>query len=282
MKLISGFSLADVWLQGCQHLLEQPSWTDTTVVLHVSNPLMVKREDKAMASALNQFLIEHDRHSNHTVAETIFPGYEYVHRGVAGVYAYPEDIFPGIKRHPDSRSWGTYAQRLLHRVDADGQAYNPLESCIKKMKQKQPVRAAYEVGLGYGFDLSTYDDDDDRAHRMAGPCLSHLSFKLIKKTIHLTAIYRSHYYLQRAYGNLLGLARLQSFVADQVGVAVGPLACHSTMAVLEHGKEWGWRKTEVPPLIETCVQLMRGLYGAHPPKSDPPGRRHKHAVTRNS
>ncbi len=254
MKLIQSATLAQGWLDACEHLLSMPEWRDTTVVLHIGEPTRVRREDRAVANALDAFLLGHNKYSNHTVAETIFPGYEYVRRGVDGVFSsYPDEIFPRLMDLPEVRRWGTYAHRLLQRTDKNGKKYNPLEVCISKMRQKQPVRAAYEVGLGFGFDLATYDDDEDRSARLGGPCLSHLSFKLIGGKVHLTAMYRSHYYVQRAYGNLLGLARLQSFVAEQVGVTSGPLVCHSTMAVLEHGKEWG--KREVPPLINSCVGL---------------------------
>ena len=112
------------------------------------------------------------------------------------------------------------------------------------------------LGLGFGFDLAVYDDDADRGSRMGGPCLSHLSFKFIDDHVELTAIYRSHYYIQRTYGNLIGLARLLSFVADQVGVPPGPLVCHSTMAMMECGRDWGWLKNEVSPLVARCEKFM--------------------------
>ncbi len=253
MKLIPSATLAEAWLSAVEHLLEQREWTDTTVVLHIDEPTRIGPEDRAVAEALDAFLLAHDNHSNHTVAETIFPGYEYVRSGVDGVFkTYPEQIFPRIKGHPDSRRWGTYAQRMLRRVDSDGKEYNPLEKLIEKMRQKNPVKASYEIGHGLEIDLATYDDDEDRTSRLGGPCLSLVSFKLIEKRVHLTGVYRSHYYIHRAYGNLLGLARLQAFVAEQVGAAMGPLVCHSTMAVLEHGQDWGWRKGEVEPLIRAC------------------------------
>ena len=256
MKLINAVTLAQAWLDACVHLRNCPGAMDTTVVLNVTEPTLVRPQDDSIAESLDAFLVEHGGFSNHTVAETIFPGYEYVHRGIDGVYnVYPNVIYPKIKDHPDMRHWGAYAYRLLRRQAHDGTTYNPLERCIEKMKDKRPKRAAYEVGLGFGFDLALYDDDSDRNARMGGPCLSHLSFKLINDRIHLTALYRSHYYIQRAYGNLLGLARLQAFVAEQVNVASGPLVCHSTMAVLEHGAGAHWTKNEVSTLISRCEEL---------------------------
>ena len=257
MKLIATDTLAQAWLQACVHLRSLPRWLDTTVILHIANPTLVRPQDRSVAEVLDAFLVSHDRFSNHTVAETIFPGYEYLHRGIEGVYrVYPDEIYPKIKDHPEMRRWGAYAYRLLRRRDEFGTTFNPLASCIEKMKDKVPKRAAYEVGLGFGFDLAVYDDNMDRGSRMGGPCLSHLSFKFIDDHVGLTAIYRSHYYIQRTYGNLLGLARLLSFVADQVGVPPGPLVCHSTMAMMEYGRDWGWLKNEVPPLVARCEEFM--------------------------
>jgi hypothetical protein len=251
MKLIPTSTLAEAWLEAAEHLLAQkPRLLDTTVVLHIADPKRIRRADRAVAEKLDDFLVAHGQHCHHTVAETIFPAYEYVRRGVRGVFEYPEEIFPLVDGHPDSRWWGTYAQRILHRVDSKGRPYNPLEQMIGKMRQKNPVKASYESSLA--FDIAAYDDDEHRGSRMGGPCLSHLSFKLIDKQVHLTAVYRSHYYIHRAYGNLLGLARLQAFVAEQVGVETGPLVCHSTMALLESGKTYGWIKDAVEPLIRAC------------------------------
>jgi hypothetical protein len=257
MKLIDADTLASAWLQASGHLLGRKGWTDTTIVLHVSNPAVVHRPDQDVADILDDFLVSHGQYSHHTVAETIFPGYEYITHGVEGVFRiYPEEVFPRIRDHEDMRHWGTYAYRLLRRRDENGKEYNPLEFCIRKMKDKVRKRAAYELGLGFGFDLATYDDDDDRGDRMGGPCLSHLSFKVIDGHVHLAAMYRSHYYVHRAFGNLLGLARLQSFVADQIELPLGPLVCHSTMAVLESGSSWGWSKGEIPPLVRLCEEAL--------------------------
>lgn len=251
MKMISSSTLAEAWLNAAEHLLATPSWVDTTIVLHVAEPKRVRRADRAVAETLDKFLVSHDQHSHHTVAETIFPGYEYVRRGADGVFKiYPEELFQRFQGHPDSRWWGTYAQRILCRIDANGDRYSPLADLVGKMRQKNPVKAAYE--LGFGFDIATYDDEEHRGARLGGPCLSHLSFKMFQRKIHLTALYRSHYYIHRAYGNLLGLARLQSFVADQVGMVSGPLVCHSTMATLESGKSYGWSKTDAMQLIRAC------------------------------
>lgn len=258
MKLVSSSSITRGWLEVCEHLLTQPNWTDTTVVVCMSQPTTLDDKDKRISELLNTFLVEHGRYGNHTVAETIFPAYEYLRRGTEGVYrVYPEEIFPRLKEDlKEVKKWGTYAHRLLgKRTDKDGDSYIPLEYCIEKMQDKQPKRAIYEVDFGFGADLALYDDCLDRKHRIGGPCLSHLSFKVIDGEVHLTALYRSHYYLQRAYGNFLGLARLLDFVSREAKLDVGQLVCHSTMARLEYGSGWGWNKGPVEPLLEACLAV---------------------------
>lgn len=249
MKIIQNHkTLAASWLAACEHLALVPGHQDFTVLLHIEEPLLVRPADRQAARTLNKFLVDHGAYGTHTVAETIFPGYEYMRRGAAGVYAYPEAIFSRVKAHDES-TWGTYAQRMLNpRKDYKGRTYVPLEACIKKMKDKVPWKAAHELGF---FDLALYEDDQDRTHRRGGPCLSHLSFKVMpEKRLQLTAMYRLHYYVERAYGNLLGLARLQTFVAQEVGLSVGPLVCHSTMATLD--QEGGWKMGEIKALIANC------------------------------
>lgn len=46
-------------------------------------------------------------------------------------------------------------------------------------------------------------------------------------------MYRNQYYVARAYGNLLGLSRLQAFIAGELGLGVGELVCHATHAHLD-------------------------------------------------
>ena len=96
-----------------------------------------------------------------------------------------------------------------------------------------PKNSCYELGVAEGeYDLPLHSTAEDGSRRMGGPCLSHLSFKLFEGAVHLTALYRSHDYRYKVPGNLLGLARLQSCVAHEVGRDIGPLVVHSSYAYL--------------------------------------------------
>ena len=190
---------------------------------------------------IDEYLLHQGQLPLHTVAETIFPGYEYRRRGTEGVFeTYPNEIYPAIHKHPKI-TWGTYAYRMVRRQDEKGEFMNPLKQLIEKMASELratgPKRSCYEIGVGEGeYDIALYNTAKDGSRRMGGPCLSHLSFKLFNGAIHLVAIYRSHDYAYKVPGNLLGLARLQSFVSNETGRGLGSLVVHSTYAFLGGGK----------------------------------------------
>jgi hypothetical protein len=123
-----------------------------------------------------------------------------------------------------------------------------------QLKMPGPNRAVYEVGLIDLFaDVPIYDAGEDRTRPLGGPCLSHISFHLgAERELMLTAFYHSHWYIQRALGNLFGLAHLQHFVAVEAGVKLGPMVCVSSMAILEtqSGK---WGKPAVRDLVQRCL-----------------------------
>jgi hypothetical protein len=261
-------SRALAWRAAVDHLVHRPRWEDYNLILEITEPMSESDEDLEITAHVDKFLKTRKSHPVHTVSETIFPAAEYVRHGTDGVYkTYPEEIYPSIKELPEVR-WGTYAYRLVRRPSStsDSGYINPLEECVKKLARqvtgKSPKTACYEMSVvELDADLALYDPTTDRNHHIGGPCLSHVSFKLTRdKRLVLTALYRSHYYIQKALGNLLGLARLQAFVCEQVKVEPGPLVCMSTYATVEtESKRWG----------KDDVWTMVGKLGVKPRRSAP-------------
>jgi hypothetical protein len=264
MKAIEATTCTDAWLQGYDYLLEQEAdnWRAYNLALEIENPLGLPSEDKQVVDILDRFLTDNGGMPFNTVVNTIFPAQLYARHGANGVYEkYLAEIYPEIKQHPDC-SWGTYAHRILCRTDSDGRTMYPLRELVEKLKVQLslpgPNRAVYEVGVIDLFvDIPIYDPREDRTRPIGGPCLSHVSFHLsADRKLMLTALYRSHWYVQRALGNLFGLAHLQHFVATETGLSIGPLTCISTMAQLEVqvGK---WGKNAVRDLIRRCHSVRR-------------------------
>jgi hypothetical protein len=258
ITVFEGSSCCEVWLQAVDYLFTQgaPCYN---VVLGIEKPDRLSAADFQVQESVDIFLKEHKAKPISTVATTIFPASEYLHGGAREVF----DEFPETYEK-FREGWGTYAGRILKRsLPQDGEKHpiSLLEQLIRKMKRQREtgkMRAVYEVSLIESPDLLTdipiYDAATDSRLIRGGPCLSHLSFKLMPEgKVMLTAMYRYHFYIQRALGNLLGLAQLLKFVADEVGIGIGSLVCHSTYAVID--TEGGWTRTDVRRLIDECRQV---------------------------
>jgi hypothetical protein len=223
------------------------------LVVEILQPDLKFPINAAAQNEVDRILIQADELPVASVAETIFPAWEFIRHGADGVHlVYPDEVYPAIQSLPANR-WGTYAYRLVRRRDADGGLYNPLERVVDKLrgelKNAGPKRAAYELDAE-GHGLSTYDPETDWNNYLGGQCLSHISLKLgPERELYLTATYRHQYFIRKALGNFLGLARLQAFVAQQASIPVGPLVCHATLARLDCGNAGAWGLHEIDALI---------------------------------
>jgi hypothetical protein len=267
MVLINEATCAKAWLKATLHLRQQIDQRDYTVILQVANPMQLPPEDRAVHDLVDSFLLERAAMRISTVINTLFPATLYVRNGRAGVFERYNDAWPKLEKHHDIR-WGTYARRILNRTKPDGTTYKPLDDLMRKLssqvKTNKPKRATYEINLVDVFlDLPIYDADEDASQIMGTPCLSHLSFKLKDDNrLMLTAFYRSHYYIERAFGNLLGLAWLQHFVATETKIQTAELVCISSMALLDtkSAKDSlkGWKTSEVNALLGQCEIAAAG------------------------
>ena len=244
-ELILGDRIAPVWLAAVRKLNGAPDRTILNVVLEVASPSLMAGDDLEICRAVDAKLRTYTTDmSLDTVAGTLFPNHLYKRFGRPEFY---DRYLRAIKRGKKKNSWGTYAWRMMERPDRrSGKDFNPLNRIVEKFidaKNGQGYQAIYELGVLEPDDLLVDGSDgpwcelpvaDPAAKpRRNIPCLSHLSFKLNRGQVTLTAVYRAHYYAQRALGNLIGLSQLQKFVATESGLEVGPLTCISTLAVLD-------------------------------------------------
>jgi hypothetical protein len=252
MKPIFGETRAETWLRAARHLRGCEDFEDYNVVLEIKNPAVSTPNDKIIDARVDTLLRAAGVLPLNSVAETLFPGKEYRLHGAKGVYEiYPDKVFPGIR---PLLGWGTYAHRLLRGKGADGTVIKPLEKCVAKMKRELSKeeggvnRACYDLTVAEAdepFELPIYRAANDQGHTYGRPCLSHVSLKITRdRKLNLTALYRSHFYVERALGNLLGLARLQGFIARETGLALGTLVCVSTYARLDLHTGWGKGKLD--------------------------------------
>jgi hypothetical protein len=252
---IEAKTCVEAWLKAVSLLATMPDRCAYNVILDIENPVAMTDLDRRIVQAVDRFLTDHEADPLATVAATIFPASDYRRNGVKGVFEdFPERTYPKL-----STRWGTYAGRMLRHTGKNGKPFNPLEVTIEKLraqsKRKSPLRGIYEVGLTDMLtDVPIFDPALDSKRTMGQPCLAHLSFKLREeKGLMLTALYRNHYYVQRALGNLIGLSQLLYFVARESGLAARSLVCHSTFARLDTDK--GWSLTAVRELVTELNEL---------------------------
>ena len=256
---IKAKSRGEAWLKAAHHLYNKgiligDGWIDYNLIIEISDPGKPDPLTEDAQKVIDVILYNFAESPIHTVAETIFPATEYQLHGSRGVYEiYPNEIYPEIKSMRANKP-GTYIQRMVRRQGSNGEI-NPLKNLVEKLKTQVELsntkRACYELGLVDLTDIPIYmpERKGETMSIMGDQCLSHISMKLgPSNELYVTALYRSQYFIRKALGNFLGLARLQAFVANEANLTVGPLVCHATYAKLETAsKQWG--KTKINDIV---------------------------------
>ena len=253
---------AEAWLSAAQKLRNPGSLYG--LVLHITNPVHHTDTDHKVISHVDQFLRDHKSFPISTVANTIFPEQLYVPGKRDLLYKRYERQFPRIKKAvPD---WGRYFHRMISwKKSRDGKTENQLETMIINLKKFGP-EAPDEKNRYHMYELSLFHPIRDANKFRGRQCLSFIEIKpeLDGDTVrlHMTALYRSHFYMAKTLGNLIGLGRLLSFIARESGHEPGSLTIHSTYAELDAGvtdKKRGssaWNKGGAKQLILDCEAIV--------------------------
>lgn len=244
-KLFAGDRIAPVWLEAARSLLNENGRTALNYVLEIATPDVVVPSDALVYGAVDGCLHTFTKDlALSTVASTIFPDRMYQKHGRPAFYGH---YLKAIKRGKKRNSWGTYAWRMMERKDPrSDQLFNPLDRIVRKLRSSRngaEWKAVYELGILQPEDLVATEEggpwcelaipEPGGLQNRNLPCLSHVSIKLLDGKGHLTAVYRAHFYATRALGNLVGLSRLQAFLAKESGFGIGSLTCISSLAYLD-------------------------------------------------
>ncbi|WP_165235243.1 hypothetical protein [Aquisphaera insulae] len=223
------------------------------VIIGVDDPLKFDAQDNRVVKLVDAFLREHKQAPISTVVNTIFPSAIYRRSGADNLVAEYRKVYDRLT----TQRWGRYFDRMTRRVDSDGTVYDPLGKIIEKLKKQNTARTPYKAA----YELPIYNPDSDRRKYRDAPCLSFLSFKRHSdRRLSLTVTYRNHTYITRCLGNLIGLGRLQAFVAKQADLTVGPLTCISTHAEIDKGddkvRENRWGIVKARALIQEAAGIF--------------------------
>jgi hypothetical protein len=253
---IYGPNVSAAWVQGLEALLEVGGEAvNLTVAIDDA-----AAEFPAVRAEVDAF-IDQRRHTKKglqrisTVANTIFPQSLYVERlGIdaeAHLYEMERRSRP-VTRRRNSR--GNYFERMVAWPGPSGQMFNQLDQAITRLRRLR--EQGKQRGNQFEVGLTTPSDEamampiavPGRDRQTIGfPCLSHVSLSLQKGVVHMSALYRNHEFIERAYGNYVGLGRLLWFVAHQSGWPMGELTCVSASVTLG-----GFSKRSLNDLVTAC------------------------------
>jgi hypothetical protein len=212
-------SISRGWLAGLAALEAAPGHEIYDLIVEISDP---NAEDLRVRQAADDLYPEVDDWT-HTVANTIFPS------ELARTSRTPDDLYarylkqlPRLIRRERRNQHGTYFGRLIAYPGPDG----PVNQVAYVIKTAGEAVASGGARWRFLYDMNIHVPG--RPGRIYGfPCLAYINVKLRKDELLITAHYRNHYFVERAYGNYLGIARLQRYIADKSGLRAGPLICIS-------------------------------------------------------
>jgi thymidylate synthase len=251
--LIEADNLSEAWLAAAKWLIGQPHGKAVNlnvVFTQGSTEVLPLRRD------LDDFLAKVEDSKNvygvETVANTIFPqGLYHPHLGERArthLYRLYALSMEAHRRRPRDRD--TYFNRLVSYPGSSKATFNQLDHVIDRLASQMrecipgPHSSAYEIGLSDPLTDEFRIQVPGADRNFYGfPCLSHISLTLERPRLHLTATYRNQFYVARAYGNYLGLARLGEFIAAEIGGQLGEVMCVATHADVQVN-DFGRRRVE--------------------------------------
>lgn len=223
---VHGADLSAAWRETVDMVGGAPEQKMFHTVTRIASPLV---EDLNIRAQVDSLLAARNLSSVETVANTIFPAQ------LAATSASSEVLhdrylrmYDRLKKF-DGNHQGTYFGRILSYPHGSSNV-DQLSRVIARLRQQvlsaRPLSACYEVAVEAPGDadphVGIFSPPSDRSVR-GFPCLSFCSLQLDGSSLHLLAHYRYEYLIEKGYGNFLGLARLQGYVAEQVGIAAGRL-----------------------------------------------------------
>lgn len=189
-----------------------------------------------------------------TVAGTIFP--ESIWRLAKGdrhlFYKEYEKALPFIRRKPANRR-GIYFERLIAFPGHNGKKVNQLEFIINTWLHENHRHSALQAGI---FDPTT---DHSNARQLGFPCLQQVVFypngSNGKEGLSVVAFYATQTLAEKAYGNYLGLYRLGSFMAKEMGLQLKEVVC--VAAALKLSDSSKINKTVCEPVADAIRAVLK-------------------------
>ena len=217
-RYVEGSTLSEGWLGASAVLFRATNFKAVHLMVRISDPQEEIQEIRDAAAAL--MTAENKRAPIETVRSTIFPA-RWAERHPA-----PEDLalhyrekYEEIRSFPQNRD-GTYFGRIVAypRDSEETDLSDQLNETIQKLIKEQ-----IKGNKSSRYEISIYSEQHDVEMEYGFPCLAHLSVHMHERRLYMQAIYRNEFVIERGYGNFLGLAELQAYIARSVELDVGEL-----------------------------------------------------------
>jgi thymidylate synthase len=249
-RVIEGGNLSDAW--GKAFLL---AFSSGSPLLNLTVGFPVYGEDDSLfnssqneicqiRSALDETLTLYQKHSIHTIANTIFPSFWDPERPNDELYTRYMTMWSRLKKHNGNRN-GTYFQRMIAYGLEDNVA---AEATVNQLKHVIETYMVEGNARRSALSISIMNPFTDHTHqRQRGfPCLQHVHFVPGEKdnSLTITGIYSTQLLLEKAYGNYLGLYRLGRFIAKNMGLKLVRVECNASRVNLFGDKDVSKSKLE--------------------------------------
>lgn len=248
-------SVSEAWVLGLERVAAEPDGRLVHLVSTVTDP---GTELAPVRQVLECALGAADKQSVDTVAETIFPSSLYTDPGFSwapgmapeaeaeldfaadALYASYCDMLP-LLSSVAANNRGTYFGRMVSWPGKAAGGPNQLADRVTALRSEH--RAGRQRNNTLDMDIAA-DSQEPRGvqiyaatdrRRRGFPCLTHVDLTLHDGRLHCLAVYRHQYFIEKAYGNMLGLSAMLHFLCQQSGYAPGELVVHATMADAQRG-----------------------------------------------
>ena len=237
-RYVEASTLSEGWLGAAALLHRAPGLKAVHLMVRIADP--AKETDEIREAAAQLIDAEGKKAPIETVRTTIFPA-RWAER-----HPEPEDLALHYRenyaelREFSENQHGTYFGRVVAfpRDEAEEDLADQLNETVQKLIQEM-----IKGNKSSRYEINVYSEQHDGRRPMGFPCLAHLSVHMHEGALHMQAVYRNEFIVQRGYGNFLGVAELQGYIAGAVGLDVGEL-----LLTIGHGQFDG-AKTRAEPIL---------------------------------
>lgn len=144
-----------------------------------------------------------------------YMGAKWIKKGSDAIF--PENI-ENFHSLPWTRTYWTRLKKFRDNTDQ-------LLFIINRLKDKPMSKQLFCVTFDPEIDIQPH-----RPFNPTMPCLTALDFKFRNGYLGIFALFRSHDFGRKAYGNYLGLGKLLKYICSQVKCDLGTVICYSRSA----------------------------------------------------